>query len=54
MKLRLTSKNAIHLVFLVMNLMVLYWKKANAFFVALLVPCLRCSKELLETEFCSL
>lgn len=35
-KLRLTSESAIHLVFLVMNLMVVYRKKANAFFVALL------------------
>lgn len=34
-KLRETSESAIHLVFLVMNLMVLYRRKANAFFVAL-------------------
>ena len=35
-KLRATSESAIHLVFLVMNLMVLYRRKANAFFVSLL------------------
>lgn len=35
-KLRATSESAIHLGFLVMNLMVLYRRKANAFFVALL------------------
>ena len=35
-KLRSTSESAIHLVFLVMNLMVLYRRKAKAFFVALL------------------
>jgi len=35
-KLRETSESAIHMVFLVMNLMVLYRKKAKAFFVALL------------------
>ena len=35
-KLRETSESAIQLVFLVMNLMVLYRKKAKAFFVALL------------------
>jgi hypothetical protein len=34
-KLRATSKSAIHLVFLVMNLMVLHRKKVKAFFVAL-------------------
>ena len=34
-KLRVTSESAIHLVFLVMNLMVLYRRKAKAFFVAL-------------------
>jgi len=35
-KLRVTSESAIHLVFLVMNLMVLYRRKAKAFFMALL------------------
>jgi len=35
-KLRETSESAIHLVFLVMNLMVLYRRKAKSFFVALL------------------
>ncbi len=35
-KLRSTSESAIHLVFLVMNLMVLYRKKVKAFFMALL------------------
>jgi len=35
-KLRATSESAIHLVFLVMNLMVLYRRKVKAFFVALL------------------
>ncbi len=35
-KLRVTSESAIQLVFLVMNLMVLYRRKAKAFFVALL------------------
>ena len=34
-KLRATSESAIHLIFLVMNLMVLYRKKVKAFFVAL-------------------
>jgi hypothetical protein len=34
-KLRATSESAIHLVFLVMNLMVLYRRKAKAFFAAL-------------------
>ena len=34
-KLRQTSESAIQLVFLVMNLMVLYRKKAKAFFVAM-------------------
>jgi len=34
-KLRATSESAIHLVFLVMNLMVLYRRKVKAFFVAL-------------------
>ncbi len=34
-KLRSTSESAIHLVFLVINLMVLYRRKAKAFFVAL-------------------
>ena len=36
MKLRVTSKSAIHLVFLVMNLKVLYRRKARAFFVLLI------------------
>jgi hypothetical protein len=35
-KLRVTSESAIQLVFLVMNLMVLYRRKAKAFFAALL------------------
>ena len=35
-KLRETSESAIQLVFLVMNLMVVYRKKAKAFFVALM------------------
>jgi hypothetical protein len=34
-KLRVTSESAIYLVFLMMNLMVLYRRKAKAFFVAL-------------------
>jgi hypothetical protein len=36
MKLRATSESAIMLVFLVMNLMVLYRRKARAFFVLLI------------------
>ncbi|HQG15403.1 MAG TPA: transposase, partial [Rectinema sp.] len=36
MKLRVTSESAIMLVFLVMNLMVLYRRKARAFFVLLI------------------
>ncbi len=35
-KLRATSESAIHVVFLVMNLVVLYRRKAKAFFAALL------------------